>query len=172
MKKEHKFDTDREDLYQFKREAIRQRTKKRLIQIADMGLEEVGLATFGIPGVLSGLYIEKVWHYLDKDWDEYVEWIAGKIVEADEKVKMQNRMATDQAKSQSEIEAVKQLGEQIGYGHLMGIASALWRESLKEKNYPESGAFVPTIRQWIKTEGYLITKESCDMYDKLACRKA
>jgi len=45
-------------------------------------------------------------------------------------------------KENNEIEIVKALGETIGYGHMMVLASALWRESLKEKNYPTSGAFI------------------------------
>lgn len=51
-----------------------------------------------------------------------------------------NKIMTDK----EEIEAVKQLGEAIGYGHLMALASALWRKSLKEKGYPTSGAFIGT----------------------------
>jgi len=42
----------------------------------------------------------------------------------------------------NEIELVEALGETIGYGHLMCLASALWRRSLKEKEYPISGAFI------------------------------
>jgi hypothetical protein len=49
-----------------------------------------------------------------------------------------------------EILSVKNLGEVIGYGQLMCLASALWRESLKEKGYPIMGAFVPTIRDFIE----------------------
>ncbi len=71
----------------------------------------------------------------------------------------------EKAKLQSEINAVKQLGEQIGYGHMMEIASALWRKSLKEKDYPASGAFIPTIKQWITEEGQKAAKVSCDAYD-------
>ena len=44
-----------------------------------------------------------------------------------------------------EIEKVKQLGDEIGYGHLMELASALWRKKLKYSGMPESGAFVTTI---------------------------
>lgn len=42
----------------------------------------------------------------------------------------------------AEVEMIKSIGEHIGYGHLMAIASALWREDLRNKDYPESGAFV------------------------------
>ena len=44
-----------------------------------------------------------------------------------------------------EVEATKKLGEEIGYGHLMCLASALWRKSLSDKGYPTNGAFVPSI---------------------------
>lgn len=47
---------------------------------------------------------------------------------------------------QLEIEAVKNLGEQIGYGNMMSIASALWAVNLTEKHdLPANGAFVPTV---------------------------
>lgn len=44
-----------------------------------------------------------------------------------------------------EVLAVKQLGETIGYGNMMSIASALWFIDLEKKKYPTSGAFIPTI---------------------------
>lgn len=46
-----------------------------------------------------------------------------------------------------EIISVKVLGEQIGYGNIMQIASSLWRKDLKDKGYPVIGAFVPTISE-------------------------
>ncbi len=42
-----------------------------------------------------------------------------------------------------ERDAVRWLGDNIGYGNMMTLASSLWKESLKEKGFPESGAFVP-----------------------------
>lgn len=44
-----------------------------------------------------------------------------------------------------EMLAVKQLGEEIGYGNMMSWASALWRKLLTDRDLPESGAFVPRI---------------------------
>lgn len=44
-----------------------------------------------------------------------------------------------------ELEQVKILGEEIGYGQMMTLASELWKKSLKEKGYSETGAFVPKI---------------------------
>ena len=53
-----------------------------------------------------------------------------------------------------EVVAVQRLGEQIGYGNLMSIASALWRRKMVKaygKGY-ETGAFVPTIPHLVKDE--------------------
>ena len=38
-------------------------------------------------------------------------------------------------------QAVSELGELIGYGRMMQLASKLWQESLKAKGYPPGGAF-------------------------------
>jgi hypothetical protein len=55
-----------------------------------------------------------------------------------------------EAGHKKEVLAVKQLGEMIGYGNMMSIASALWFLDLDKKNYPTSGAFIPTISQDMK----------------------
>ena len=52
----------------------------------------------------------------------------------------------------NEIDAVKELGDKIGYGNMMSIASALWRRLLKESGVPTSGAFIPTSRSFIKDD--------------------
>ena len=65
----------------------------------------------------------------------------------------------------NDIDKVKSLGEQIGYGNMMTIASALWRKSLREKGYPESGAFVPTCFGMFDKEGEKIAKEESKKYD-------
>lgn len=49
-----------------------------------------------------------------------------------------------------QVEIIKSIGDQIGYGHLMCIASALWRKRLKETGTPPEGAFVPTIEYSVK----------------------
>ncbi len=51
----------------------------------------------------------------------------------------------------SEIRAVHELGEKIGYGNLMNLASALWAIDLESKGIPDSGAFVATILTDIKS---------------------
>jgi len=45
----------------------------------------------------------------------------------------------------NEIMQVKQLGDNVGYGHIMMIASALWRKKLRDSGEPTCGAFVPRI---------------------------
>ena len=46
---------------------------------------------------------------------------------------------------EDEIAAVKLVGEKIGYGTLMYIASALWRRDMREHGYPTSGVFFPVL---------------------------
>jgi len=50
-----------------------------------------------------------------------------------------------------EVDAVKSLGEKIGYGNMMEIASALWRENLRQRGYPIIGAFIPVLECDIKS---------------------
>lgn len=66
---------DREDFYRHTKPKDRERTKKRLTQLQDMGMTLVGIAQFGIKGVFSGLYIENVWNYSNKEWDSYINWV-------------------------------------------------------------------------------------------------
>ena len=44
-----------------------------------------------------------------------------------------------------ECEAVKRLGDEIGYGNMMIIASALWAKELIDNEQCDEGAFYPTI---------------------------
>ncbi len=67
----------------------------------------------------------------------------------------------------AEILKVKRLGDEIGYGHLMSIASALWRKSLKEKNLQPYGAFVPTLIHYLKGDEKTDALETCNRYDKI-----
>lgn len=53
---------------------------------------------------------------------------------------------------EGEYAAVKLVGEKIGYGNLMDIASTLWRRHLRDNGYPESGAFYPTCPSFIDKE--------------------
>jgi len=67
----------------------------------------------------------------------------------------------------TDVNNVKELGEEIGYGHLMSIASALWRKSLMEKNYPIDGAFVPTCLSFVDKEIVHATKGERNLYDEM-----
>ena len=51
-----------------------------------------------------------------------------------------------------EAQAVKALGESIGYGNMMSMASALWRKDMIENGYPVSGVFVPVLPSDVKEE--------------------
>lgn len=72
-------------------------------------------------------------------------------------------------KNTFEVVAVQRLGEQIGYGHLMALASALWRKKLVEeygKGY-EKGAFVPTLSILVKDEWAENLQKEAKMYDDI-----
>lgn len=59
-----------------------------------------------------------------------------------------------------EIKQVKELGERIGYGNMMVIASALWRIQLEDTWGITTGAFLPTIRSFmLKKEGEKAERE-------------
>lgn len=66
------FDIEREDLYEYGKP--KERTRKRLTEMAKCGMEEIGVASFGYKDVMSGLHIEKVWSYSDKDFKDYMDW--------------------------------------------------------------------------------------------------
>ena len=70
----YKFDIDRKDFYSFLNPELKQRTRLRLIELAELGAEEVGVAQFGIKDKVSRLYIEKVWDADDQRWKEYMDW--------------------------------------------------------------------------------------------------
>lgn len=69
--------------------------------------------------------------------------------------------------NQEDIQAVKNLGERIGYGHLMELASAIWRKKLIDAGGHPSGAFVPTLIFSIREEDKKFTKKTMDYYDKI-----
>ncbi len=70
-----KIDTNQADLYIWNKPEIYERTKARLTEMSDLGMVDVGVANFGIPGVMSGLYIEKVWNYDEENWKGYMDWV-------------------------------------------------------------------------------------------------
>ncbi|AGO47437.1 hypothetical protein Phi19:3_gp033 [Cellulophaga phage phi19:3] len=73
-----RFDIERKDLYEY--DKPKERTRKRLTEMAECGMEETGIASFGYKGIMSGLYIEKVWGYSDEDFKDYMDWAKGLIV--------------------------------------------------------------------------------------------
>lgn len=73
-------DIDNQDFYEFGvSEEKKQQTRQRLQQMIDMGLTEVGVASFGVKGVVSGLYIEMVWNKNEEDWKDYIDWMQSVI---------------------------------------------------------------------------------------------
>lgn len=78
---------------------------------------------------------------------------------------------TDNGKKQNifEVNAVQRLGDQIGYGHLMYLASALWRKKLVEKHGEEcgKGAFVPTLRCLIVDDWMENVEKEIKIYDDI-----
>ena len=68
-----------------------------------------------------------------------------------------------------EVIAVQRLGEQIGYGHLMSLASALWRRNLT-KEYGEKiaeGAFVPTLKMLVVEDWQENIEKENKLYDSI-----
>lgn len=81
-----KFDINNNDFYEHSKPELKERTKQRLTEMAELGIEEVAIAQFGYKGIMSGLYIEKVWSYSDEDFKNYMDWakelISSKTAEA------------------------------------------------------------------------------------------
>ena len=68
-----------------------------------------------------------------------------------------------------EVVAVQRLGEQIGYGHLMSLASALWRRNLR-KEYGEKiaeGAFIPTPKMLVVEDWQDNVEKENKLYDSI-----
>lgn len=69
----------------------------------------------------------------------------------------------------TDVNIIKAIGDEIGYGHLMSIASALWREKLKKMGVPESGAFVPILPCGIKDDW--VNNYELKQYDDIIKKK-
>lgn len=74
-------------------------------------------------------------------------------------------MSIDTFKDQ--VKLVKSIGDNIGYGHLMFIASALWRKDLKEHGVPPEGAFIPTIEYSVKKTDLKSIQKDKELYDSI-----
>jgi hypothetical protein len=72
VKPEHLFNVDRYDFYEYNKP--RERTRARLMEMADLGMEETGSWCFGYRGAMGGLYIEMVWEKSDEDFKSYMDW--------------------------------------------------------------------------------------------------
>lgn len=68
-------DLNKPDYYFGQTEQNRIRTRRRLEEINELGLKEVGYGEFGMHNVMSGLYIERVWNFSNAHWTDYVDWI-------------------------------------------------------------------------------------------------
>lgn len=79
MINKYRFDVARHDLYDHTKPDVKERTKSRLKEMAELGMSEVGVAEFGYKGVMSGLYIERVWSYSNEDFNSYMDWARGLI---------------------------------------------------------------------------------------------
>lgn len=65
---------------------------------------------------------------------------------------------------EKEAREVKELGDEIGYGHLMSLASALWRKKLiAEYASAPDGAFIPAIKIGKK----IMPCADLEQYDKI-----
>lgn len=74
-----KIDIERSDFYEYGKPDLKERTKQRLVEMAEMGMEEVGIASFGVRNVVGGLYIERVWSHSDEEWTSYMKWVQSVI---------------------------------------------------------------------------------------------
>lgn len=70
-----KIDVGNKFYYEFGKPENFERTKNRLEEIDSLGMTVVGYGQFGIKDVMSGLYIEKVWHYNAELWKDYIDWV-------------------------------------------------------------------------------------------------
>lgn len=80
----YEIDIDNKSFYNGREPELEQITKDRLTQLKNLNVQLVGYGEFGIKGVFSGLYIERVWNYSDKSWKEYIDFI--------EEVKAKNKL--------------------------------------------------------------------------------
>lgn len=66
-----------------------------------------------------------------------------------------------------EVHVVKSLGQSIGYGHLMQLASTLWANDLESHGLPRLGAHVPTVMTLLTEDGKKIAESSDNEYQCL-----
>jgi hypothetical protein len=82
----YKFDIGNDLWYEY--DKSRERTRNRLIQMAELGMEEIGHASFGVKDIMSGLYIEMVWSYSDESFEDYLSWVKEMISKKQQNVQV------------------------------------------------------------------------------------
>tara|TARA_R110000803_G_scaffold144422_1_gene210278 strand:+ start:359 stop:607 length:249 start_codon:yes stop_codon:yes gene_type:complete len=58
----------------YKYNISKERTKERLNELKGLGFKVIGDGTFGLDGILSGLFIERVWNNKAHEWKDYIDW--------------------------------------------------------------------------------------------------
>ena len=61
-----------------------------------------------------------------------------------------------------DIKAVEKLGEAIGYGNMMDIASALWSKKMTAKTGQYCVMHVPTVEAYLTDEGKEVARAALD----------
>lgn len=63
----------------YKLNISKERTENRLKEIIALNFKEIGVAHFGINGIISGLYIERLWNDSEPIWKDYIIWVKSVI---------------------------------------------------------------------------------------------
>lgn len=132
QKRWYKFNIDEQSFYEHDSKN-NQRTRRRLIRMAELGMEIVGNGHFGVGDVMSGLYIEMVWSYSDEKFDDYIKWVE-ELIEENKKKPSENKQADLIIKLAKEIRKQKKTKEEV----IQSLISAgILDENLEfSKNYP------------------------------------
>ena len=71
-----------------------------------------------------------------------------------------------------QVQILKKLGDEIGYGHLMALASALWRKKLCDEHGEryKSGAFIPVVDCVVEPQHLRKIKSELELYDGIVKR--
>lgn len=77
----------------------KERTQKRLEEIVEMGMVDVGHDQYGITGIMSGLYVEMVWSHSEEAWRDYINWTKQLTREKLEALCSLTRRSLDQTES-------------------------------------------------------------------------
>ena len=74
-------------------------------------------------------------------------------------------MITQEKHMVEDVLLVKRIGDRMGYGHLMSLASALWRNNLP--NGQKMGAFVCVCDVSVKEEILDAVRATNEVYDEI-----